>query len=75
MSTELLVHMQSVPHCPAGTPSTQLQQWIKCTPVRIQHDLRSSVAVTFIVRSSPLCMAVKYVTCTGAVLFGRYCWV
>lgn len=33
MSIELLIHMQPVPRGRAGTPSTQLHQWRKCTPV------------------------------------------
>lgn len=33
MSIELLIQMQPVPHCRAGTRSTHLHQWRECTPV------------------------------------------
>ena len=71
MSIELLIHMQPVPHCRAGTRSTQLHQWRECTPVFTMcygQCARNIHRQEF----SPLHVAVKYVSYPGAVLPGRY---
>ena len=74
MSIELLIHMQPVPHCRAGTQARQARNCTSGESVRPYSPGLTVQCGRNIHRQefSPMHVAVKYVSYPGAILPGRY---